>query len=540
MDDDQFQGSLSVQGGNPEPTGAPMGAVDYPVADTATDSFGIAGDGMNIQSDAEAPVDLSAESDAPAPESGVADASPFDQAPVEQAPAEETNIDPEMSRRMDEVLGNIDSTAPAAPTMPMADPNPYAAPVAPVEPMAPVAPVDPIAPVSYDAPAAPAAPTMPIADSNPYAAPVAPTAPVVPEPAPMAAPVSYNEPTMPTADPNPYAAPAAPMATMPTEQEQIAADDAMAGQIFAEPVDEQAPYDQMVGQMAYAQEQAIPTPEQQMQQPMMQAPMAAPGMDAQAMAAMQMQQSMMQAMPGQAMPGQPMQQMPGQALAGEKKKPNIKVIAGIAVSIIVIIVSAIVIVMALNPDKPVQPMDVQGNAEDKPDINNGGGGGEETVSTQRIGNEMHGYVSVPEEWTQMTSGLTGNEFGYADADGATKVIMNSAAISETMTAKLFADGQFATAREGGMSQPQMASKKVGEYDGYEISYYSQEDSEWTYKFVFEAEDGRVHYVRVIATDNTNTLIESIPSSWSVTKDGDEGGSADIDKAEGGDAEDENR
>ena len=231
--------------------------------------------------------------------------------------------------------------------------------------------------------------------------------------------------------------------------------------------------------------------------------------------------------------------MPGQAPAGEKKKPNIKVIVGIAVSIIVIIVSAIVIVMALNPDKPVEPMGVQGNAEDKPDIDNGGGG-EETVSTQRIGNEMHGYVSVPEEWTQMTSGLTGNEYGYADADGATKVIMNSAAISETMTAKLFADGQFATAREGGMSQPQMASKKVGEYDGYEISYYSQEDSEWTYKFVFEAEDGRVHYVRVIATDNTNTLIESIPSSWSVEKDGDEGGSSDIDKAEDGGAEDDNR
>jgi len=519
MDDDQFQGSLSVQGGNPEPTGAPMGAVDYPVADAVTDSFGIAGDGMNIQNDAEAPVDSSAESDAPAPESGVADASPFDQAPVEQAPAEETNIDPEMSRRMDEVLGNIDSAAPAAPTMPMADSNPYTAPVAPAEPMAPVAPVDPIAPVSYGAPAAP----------------------VAPEPAPTAAPVSYGAPTMPTAAPNPYAAPAAPTAAMPTEQEQIAADDAMAGQIFAEPVDEQAPYDQMVGQMAYAQEQAVPTPEQQMQmQQPVQAPMAAPGMDAQAMAAMQMQQPMMQQMPGQPMPGQPMQQMPGQVPVGEKKKPNIKVIAGIAVSIIVIVVSAIVIVMSLNPGKPVEPMGVQGNAEDKPDIDNGGGGGEETVSVQRIGNEMHGYVSVPEEWTQMTSGLTGNEFGYADADGVTKVIMNSAAISETMTAKLFADGQFATARESGMSQPQMASKKVGEYDGYEISYYSQEDSEWTYKYVFEAEDGRVHYVRVIAADNTNTLIESIPSSWSVEKESNENGSSDIDKAEDGGAEDDNR
>ncbi len=152
MDDDQFQGDLSVQGGNPDPNTALAGAP--------------AGANMSYDTDA-----------------GSADLPPLDFEESTPAPEVEPqrDIDPEMSRRMDEALGGFDT-----PPVPMATetpvpsqdfvqqptdfsapvaeaPAPMAAPVTPVEapvsPMAtpveaPVPPVaEPVAATPFDAPA---------------------------------------------------------------------------------------------------------------------------------------------------------------------------------------------------------------------------------------------------------------------------------------------------------------------------------------------------------------------------------------------------
>jgi hypothetical protein len=52
---------------------------------------------------------------------------------------------------------------------------------------------------------------------------------------------------------------------------------------------------------------------------------------------------------------------------------------------------------------------------------------------------------------------------------------------------------------------------------YKIFYYSQENKEWTFKYVFEAEDKRVHYIQVIVPDNTFTVVKSVPASWSLNQ-----------------------
>ncbi len=162
MDDDQFQGDLSVQGGNPDPNTALAGAP--------------AGANMSYDTDA-----------------GNADLPPLDFEESTPAPEVEPqhDIDPEMSRRMDEALGGFDT-----PPVPMATetpvpsqdfvqqptdfsapvaetPAPVAAPVeAPVPPVAePVAQAAPFAPVEAPV-AAPETTTMPGYD-NSFVAPVA-------------------------------------------------------------------------------------------------------------------------------------------------------------------------------------------------------------------------------------------------------------------------------------------------------------------------------------------------------------------------------
>lgn len=197
MDDDQFQGGVSVQGGNPDPNAAPA-------ADTSYDTN--AGEG-----NADLPP-LDFEESTPAPE-----------------PEPQHEIDPEMSRRMDEALGGFDM-APMTPSVetPVQQPTDFASPVEEATPVveAPVPPVAaPVQPV--EAPVQPVeAPTQPA--ETPVAAPAeAPAADygVTPFPAPeeqqpAAAPMSAAGATIADYASTPQSAPTQiqPMATAPAKK----------------------------------------------------------------------------------------------------------------------------------------------------------------------------------------------------------------------------------------------------------------------------------------------------------------------------------
>ncbi len=197
MDDDQFQGGLSVQGGNPDPNAS--AAFDTTAgANTSYDTS--ASDSTELP-----PLDF--EESTPAPE-----AEP------------QHDIDPVMSRKMDEALGGLD----VAPVAPMATETPVAEPIqqptdfaSPVEeapaPLAPVeAPVPPVAePVQpIEAPVAPApeTTTMPGYGTNPFAA--------APVEQPYAAPMSAAGATMAdfASTPQSAQAPIQPMATAPEKK----------------------------------------------------------------------------------------------------------------------------------------------------------------------------------------------------------------------------------------------------------------------------------------------------------------------------------
>jgi len=151
MDDDQFQGGLSGQGGNPVPAnnsntydftnGDPLANLDNPEAAANADPA----DGIAVDPLANEPImDLTNNVNISAP------AAPEE--PEAAAPAEEPEGPiSEMSRRMDEELGNISE--------PMVD-VPAAEPVAPVaEPVVETAPVSE-SPIPDMEPVSPAMPTM--------------------------------------------------------------------------------------------------------------------------------------------------------------------------------------------------------------------------------------------------------------------------------------------------------------------------------------------------------------------------------------------
>ncbi len=200
MDDDQFQGGLSVQGGNPDPNAS--AAFDTTAgANTSYDTS--ASDSTELP-----PLDF--EESTPAPE-----AEP------------QHDIDPEMSRKMDEALGGFD----VAPVAPMATETPVVEPIqqptdfaSPVEeapaPLAPVeAPVPPVAePVQpIEAPVAPVAEAAAPSYADPFAAPAEQT---FADPAPQAAPMTAAGATMAdfATTPQSAQAPIKPMATAPEKK----------------------------------------------------------------------------------------------------------------------------------------------------------------------------------------------------------------------------------------------------------------------------------------------------------------------------------
>lgn len=394
MDDDQFQGNMSVQGGNPDPIG------DTSTASDAGASTFVLGEAEKTASEADA--------------AGVVEAS----AEGEKEPETQS----EMSRRMDEILGSFDdgiATAGAISsgngkvvqgTAVRADaPKPDFVQAPAAEPVQ--AEVTTATEGVYDTNAAPVEPVSPEAPqaTEPVAAPVAPVTPVAPAETMAATPSLTGVPR--------------------SNIEQAAAEQAARDAVAAE----------------------------------------------------------------------------------ESKKIDPKILLGIIICILIIIGSGVAIFIKLSTPKGprVSPAPVQGEPEPEPDV--------EEKTTQRIGTPEHGYVDVPSDWERLVEGVNGNEFAYADEEKEDKVIMNSAPVSDTMTARLFANGQFSDATAAGVNQPQMSEMKVSNYDAFQVFYYTKDTEQWTFKFIFEAEDQRVHYIQVIVKDNTSALVNSVPESWSLNQ-----------------------
>lgn len=197
--------------------------------------------------------------------------------------------------------------------------------------------------------------------------------------------------------------------------------------------------------------------------------------------------------------------------AEKNKKVDPKVLAGIIACVLIIAASWIFVFIKLStPNRPpVQPAAVEGEPEDEPDIN------EDAV--QRIGTPEHGYVNVPSDWTRLIDNVDEGMFAYSDKENKNRIILSSELTTTVVSARDFANAQFSTAVAAGVSQPQMAEMTIADYDAFQVFYYSQDAKEWTFKYIFAAEDARVHYIQVIVTDNTSQLVNSVPESWSLNQ-----------------------
>lgn len=205
--------------------------------------------------------------------------------------------------------------------------------------------------------------------------------------------------------------------------------------------------------------------------------------------------------------------------AEQRKKIDPKILIGIIACIAVIIGSIVVIAIDLmNPPKKggksSSSSSSSANSNDKKEEEKKSSD-EQEVEMQRIGSVEHGYISVPKEWTRdvEAGGLT-----YASSDKTMSVLMNSVALTATDTAKAIANNALARANNTPtLSQPQMTTEKHGTISMYKVYSYDTQTKKWSFEFLFDGEDQRVHSIIIYATDNTSDLLNTIPNSWSLNQ-----------------------
>ena len=202
--------------------------------------------------------------------------------------------------------------------------------------------------------------------------------------------------------------------------------------------------------------------------------------------------------------------------AAESKKISPKVIIGIIVGVLLVATAVVVVAVMLDGGKKKEEKkdDTQSQVEPDPEP-------EPTVEMQRIGTAEHGYISVPKDWDRVIELEDETGFWYGDKEAKTTVTSNSAAKTTTVTAKALAESELAVAKsKTNISQPQMVTEKHGSYEMHKVFYFRTDTKRWTFEYLFEAEDERVHCLLLKTADNTNSLITSIPDSWSLNQNSD--------------------
>ncbi len=198
----------------------------------------------------------------------------------------------------------------------------------------------------------------------------------------------------------------------------------------------------------------------------------------------------------------------------ERKKIDPKIIIGIVAAILIIAVAVVVIAVALDGKKDSGKKDDGGNsqpAEPEPEP-------EPVVEMQRIGTADHGYISVPKEWARVVELEDPDGFWYGDKEAKSTVTINSTPITATVTTKFLVDREMNNAKKDeNVSQPQMTTEKYGSYTMYKIFYFRTDTKRWTFEYLFDAEDQRIHCILLKTGENTNSLVSSIPESWSLNQ-----------------------
>lgn len=188
----------------------------------------------------------------------------------------------------------------------------------------------------------------------------------------------------------------------------------------------------------------------------------------------------------------------------------ILIIAGIFIAFIVIL---LIVNAASKPKTQPQPTPSAPVVIDDDDYESGEDEEEEeeVPEEQRVGSSSYGYITIPGDWVAYQDTNSNSSLQYTDGS----YIITLKAVESSQSSAL----SYATAVkrnfEGDGVDTTGATVSLGKYKAYQVYGYYTSVQKWHVCWIFEAEDGKTHFISVEGPEKTEAF--KIPETFSIIR-----------------------
>lgn len=136
---------------------------------------------------------------------------------------------------------------------------------------------------------------------------------------------------------------------------------------------------------------------------------------------------------------------------------------------------------------------------------------EEVPEEQRVGSSSYGYITIPGDWVAYQDANSNSSLQYTDG---TYIITLKAVQSSQSSALSYATAVKRNFENDGVDTTG-ATVSLGKYKAYQVYGYYTSVQKWHVCWIFEAEDGKTHFISVEGPEKTEAF--KIPETFSIIR-----------------------
>ena len=136
---------------------------------------------------------------------------------------------------------------------------------------------------------------------------------------------------------------------------------------------------------------------------------------------------------------------------------------------------------------------------------------EEQPEEQRVGSSAYGYVTIPGDWVEYKDAASNTSLQYTDGS---YIITLKAVDSKDSNALSYATAIKQSFINDGVDTTG-ATVSLGKYKAYQVYGYYTSVQKWHVCWIFEAEDGKTHFISVEGPEKTSAF--KIPETFSIVR-----------------------
>lgn len=136
---------------------------------------------------------------------------------------------------------------------------------------------------------------------------------------------------------------------------------------------------------------------------------------------------------------------------------------------------------------------------------------EEEPQEQRVGSSSYGYITIPGDWQAYQDVNSNSSLQYTDGT----YIVTLKAVESSQSSALSYATSVKRKFEGDGVDTTGATVSLGKYKAYQVYGYYTSVKKWHVCWIFEAEDGKTHFISVEGPEKTKAF--KIPETFSIIR-----------------------